>query len=150
LPNEEHYRKLERMYASAPINDFFQPVMRVSEGQAVVTTQVRRDFFHAANAVHGALYLKMLDDAAFFAVNSLVTDVFVLTVSLNAYLVRPVSEGELKAVGRVVHRSRRLYVAESQLTDSDGKEIARGSGTSPARLWRVPSDIPLSPEIGYA
>ena len=144
LPNEEHYRKLERMYASAPINDFFQPVMRVSEGEAVVTTQVRRDFFHAANAVHGALYLKMLDDAAFFAVNSLVTDVFVLTVSLNAYLVRPVSEGELKAVGRVVHRSRRLYVAESQLVDSDGKEIARGSGTF------VPSDIPLSPEIGYA
>jgi hypothetical protein len=46
--------------------------------------------------------------------------------------------------------SRRLYVAESQLVDSDGREIARGSGTSPARLWRVPSDIPLSPEIGYA
>ena len=144
MPNEEHYRKLERMYASAPINDFFQPVMRVSEGQAVVTTQVRRDFFHAANAVHGALYLKMLDDAAFFAVNSLVTDTFVLTVSLNAYLVRPVAEGEVQAVGRVVHRSRRLYVAESQLTDSEGREIARGSGTF------VPSDIPLSPEIGYA
>jgi uncharacterized protein (TIGR00369 family) len=143
LPNEEHYRKLEQMYASAPINDFFQPVMRVSEGQAVVTTQVRRDFFHAANAVHGAFYFKMIDDAAFFAVNSLVTDTFVLTVSLNAYLVRPVSEGEVKAVGRVVHRSRRLYVAESQLTDSAGREIARGSGTF------VPSDTPLSPEIGY-
>ena len=144
MPNEEHYRKLERMYASAPINDFFQPVMRVSEGQAVIITQVRRDFFHAANAVHGALYFKMIDDTAFFAVNSLVDDVFVLTVSLNAYLVRPVFEGELKAVGRVVHRSRRLYVAESQLTDSDGREIARGSGTF------VPSDIRLSPEIGYA
>jgi len=143
LPNEEHYRKLERMYASAPINDFFQPVMRVSEGEAVVTTKVRRDFFHAANAVHGALYFKMLDDAAFFAVNSLVPDVFVLTVSLNAYLTRPVADGELQAVGRVVHRSRRLYVAESQLTDSAGREIARGSGTF------VPSDIPLSPEIGY-
>jgi uncharacterized protein (TIGR00369 family) len=143
LPNEEHYRKLERMYASAPINAFFQPVMRVSEGHTVITTTVRRDFFHAANAVHGAFYFKMLDDAAFFAVNSLVADVFVLTVSLNAYLVRPVSEGEVKAVGRVVHRSRRLYVAESQLTDSAGREIARGSGTF------VPSDIPLSPEIGY-
>jgi uncharacterized protein (TIGR00369 family) len=131
------------MYASAPINDFFQPVMRVSEGEAVVTTKVRRDFFHAANAVHGALYFKMLDDAAFFAVNSLVPDVFVLTVSLNAYLTRPVADGELQAVGRVVHRSRRLYVAESQLTDSAGREIARGSGTF------VPSDIPLSPEIGY-
>jgi hypothetical protein len=46
--------------------------------------------------------------------------------------------------------SWRLYIAESQLIDSGGTEIARGSGTSPARLWRVPGDIPLSPEIGYA
>ena len=56
----------------------------------------------------------------------------------------PAEERNPPAVGRVVHRSRRLYVAESQLTDSSGKEIARGSGTF------VPSDIPLSPEIGCA
>jgi len=43
-----------------------------------------------------------------------------------------------------VHPSRRLYVAESQLVDSDNREIARAGGTF------VPSDIPLSPEIGYA
>jgi uncharacterized protein (TIGR00369 family) len=144
LSDEEHYRKLERMYASAPINDYFQPVMQVSEGRAVVSMKVRRDFFHAANAAHGALYFKALDDAAFFAVNSLVPDVFVLTVSLNAYLTRPVSEGEIRAVGQVVYRSRRLFVAESQLFDSEGNEVARGSGTF------VPSDIPLSPQIGYA
>ncbi len=143
MSDEEHYRKLERMYASAPINDYFQPVMQVSEGRAVVSMRVRRDFFHAANAAHGALYLKALDDAAFFAVNSLVPDRFVLTVSLNAYLTRPVSEGEVRAVGEVVHRSRRLFVAEAQLFDSEGNEIARGSGTF------VPSDMPLSPEIGY-
>jgi uncharacterized protein (TIGR00369 family) len=144
LGDDEHYRKLERMYASAPINDYFRPVMEVSEGHAVVSMKVRRDFYHAANAVHGALYFKALDDAAFFAVNSLVPDRFVLTVSLNAYLIRPISEGEVRAVGQVVHRSRRLFVAESQLFDSAGNEIARGSGTF------VPSDIPLTPQIGYA
>ena len=143
LSDDEHYRKLERMYASAPINDFFRPAMEVSKGRAVITMKVRRDFYHAANAVHGALYFKALDDAAFFAVNSLVPDRFVLTVSLNAYLIRPVFEGEVRAVGQVVHRSRRLFVAESQLFDSAGNEIARGSGTF------MPSDIPLSPQIGY-
>jgi len=53
-----------RLPVWAPINDFFQPLTRVSEGQAVITTKVRRDFFHAANAVHGVLSFKMLDDAA--------------------------------------------------------------------------------------
>jgi uncharacterized protein (TIGR00369 family) len=143
LTKEEHYRKLERMYASALVNKYYAPTMRVSEGQAEVTIPVRPDFFHAAGAVHGLVYFKALDDAAFFAANSLVDHAFVLTVSFNLYMTRPISEGEMKATGRVVHRSRRFFIAESVLIDSDGREIARGSGAF------MPSNIPLSPEIGY-
>ncbi len=143
MRKEEHYRRLERMYASAPTNEYYAPTMRVSEGRAEVTIPVRRDFFHAAGAVHGAVYFKALDDAAFFAVSSLVDDRFVLTVSFNVYLTRPISGGQMKSTGCVVHRSRRLFVAESVLADSDGREIARGSGTF------MPSDTPLSPEVGY-
>jgi len=131
------------MYASAPVNKYFAPAMHVSEGKADVAIQVRPDFFHAAHAVHGVLYFKLLDDAAFFAVNSVVRDVFVLTVSFNIYLTRPVSAGELKASGRVVHRSRRLFLAESELVNGEGQEVARGSGVF------MPSTIALSPELGY-
>lgn len=131
------------MYASAPLNEYYKPVMHISEGRAEVTIAVRRELFHAANAVHGALYFKCLDDATFFAVNSLVEDVFVLTVSFNLYLLRPISAGEMRATGRVVYRSRQLFVAEAEIVDQDGKEIGRGSGTF------MRSAIPLSPEIGY-
>jgi uncharacterized protein (TIGR00369 family) len=140
---EEHYRRLERMYAAAPVNHYFAPSMRVSESKAEVTIQVRPDFFHAAKAVHGLVYFKLLDDAAFFAANSLVHDVFVLTVSFNVYMTRPVSAGEMKASGRVVHRARRLFIAESELVNDDGQEIARGSGVF------MRSTVALSPEIGY-
>ena len=143
MTKEDHYRKLERMYASAPVNKYYAPTMQVSEGGAEVTIPVRPDFFHAAGAVHGLVYFKALDDAAFFAANSLVDDSFMLTASFNLYLTRPISEGEMKATGRVVHRSRRFFVAESVLVDSDGQEIARGSGTF------MPTTIPLSPEVGY-
>ncbi|HET7453455.1 MAG TPA: PaaI family thioesterase [Thermoanaerobaculia bacterium] len=140
---EEHYRRLERMYAAAPINRFYEPVLRISEGKAELTIPVKPDFFHAANAVHGSVYFKALDDAAFFAANSLVFDVFVLTASFNVYLTRPVSEGELRAAGTVVHRSRNLVVAEAMLTDASNRQIARGSGTF------MPSRIALTPGIGY-
>ena len=143
MTNEEHYRKLERMYASAPLNAYYKPTMHISEGRAEVTIAVRRELFHAANAVHGELYFKCLDDATFFAVSSLVDDVFVLTVSFNLYLTRPISEGEMRATGRVVYRSRQLFVAEAELVDQDGREIGRGSGAF------MRSAIPLSPDIGY-
>ena len=141
--SEEHYRKLEHMYASAPINRYFAPELDVAEGRATLCIAVRPDFFHAAGAIHGSVYFKALDDSAFFAANSLVTDVFVLTVSFTTYIVRPVSQGTLLATGSVVHRSRLLVLAESVIVDAEGRQVARGNGTF------MPSRIALSEDIGY-
>jgi uncharacterized protein (TIGR00369 family) len=144
MPNAEHFRRLERMYLSAAINAYYAPSISIGEGCAEVSVAVRPEFFHAAGAVHGAVYFKMVDDAAFFAANSLVDDWFLVTVSFNLYLTRPVSEGQMRAVGRVVHRSRRLFIAEAELTDASGREIARGSGTF------MRSAIPLASVPGYS
>jgi uncharacterized protein (TIGR00369 family) len=140
----EHFRRLERMYAAAPINRYFAPELRIVEaGVAEVRMAVRDDFHHAAQAAHGAVYFKALDDATFFAVNSIVTETFVVTVSFNLYLTRPIAEGTVLAVGRVVSQSRRLYVAEAVLTDDRGREVARGSGAF------MPSRTPLSELVDY-
>jgi uncharacterized protein (TIGR00369 family) len=144
MSSEEHFKKLERMYASAPINAFFLPRLTVGEGRAEVSIPVRPDFFHAAHAVHGSVYFKALDDAAFFAVSSLVTDVFALTVTYNVYLTRPVTAGVMTAAGRVVNRSRNLFIAEAEIVDDRGRSVGRGSGSF------MRSAIPLSPEVGYA
>lgn len=143
MKNEEHYRKLERMYLSAPVNEFFQPTIRVDHGRAEIGLRARKEFHHAAHAVHGVAYLKLIDDAAFFAANSLVEDVFVLTVSINAYLTRPIIDGEMKASGKVVHHSKRLILAEVEVVDGNNNQLARGSGSF------MRSNIALSPEIGY-
>ncbi len=143
MSKEEHYRKLEHMYASAACNKYYAPTLRVSEGYTELIIPVRSDFFHSGGSVHGAVYFKALDDAAFFAVSSLVDDVFVLTVSFNIYLTRRISEGKMKSTGRVIHHSQRFFVAESEVVDTNGREIARGSGTF------MRSTIPLSPEVNY-
>lgn len=127
--NEEHFRKLERLYLAAPTNAYYQPSITISEGRAEVVVHARREFFHAAGAVHGSVYFKLLDDAAYFAVSSTVEDVLVLTSQFNLYLLRPVTGGEMRASGRVVSASRRLHLAESEIVDARGKVIARGSGT---------------------
>jgi uncharacterized protein (TIGR00369 family) len=135
----DHFRRLERMYHAAPINEYFAPKLHIPEaGVAELRIAIRPDFHHAARAAHGAVYFKALDDATFFATNSIVEDVFVLTVSFNLYLTRPVSEGEVVARARVVSRSRRLYLAEGTLEDARGREIARGSGVF------MPSTIALA------
>jgi uncharacterized protein (TIGR00369 family) len=144
MTDPEHFRKLERMYQTAPINQFFAPRLTVGQGQAEVVMEVLPKFFHAAHAAHGALYFKGLDDAAFFAANSLVPEFFVLTISFTTYLERPVSQGEIRCLGQVVMAAKNLFIAESRILDAKGREIARGSGHF------IKSGMPLTPDIGYA
>jgi uncharacterized protein (TIGR00369 family) len=144
VANTEHFSKLERMYLSAPINAFYSPEIWISEGEAEITIAVKPDFFHAAAAVHGSVYFKLLDDASFFAVNSLIAEYFALTASFTTYLLRPVSEGKMKATGRVVYAGARSFLAESVVVDGSGNEIARGSGNF------VTSKIKLTADIGYS
>jgi len=128
MEDKEHYKRLESMYAAAPLNDFYNPTMQVSRGEAEIEIELDEKFNHAAGAVHGSVYFKMLDDAAFFAANSLEKEVFVLTTSFTTYITRPVSKGKMKSVGKVVNKNRTQFIAEAVVYDSRGKEIGRGNG----------------------
>lgn len=127
---EGHYRALERLYASAPVNALFPSRLEITgEGRSRILFAIAPEVFHAAGAAHGTVYFKMLDDAAFYAANSLATDRFLLTTSFNLHFTKPVREGEVIAEGRWVSGRKRVFVAEARLVDSGGEEIGRGTGT---------------------
>jgi len=139
-----HWRALESLYASAPVNTLFDSALTiVSEGHSRITFTVDSRYYHAAGAAHGTLYFKMLDDAAFYAANTLVTDRFLLTTSFNLHFTKPVRGGQVVAEGRWISGRRRVFVAEARLVDEEGEEIGRGTGTF------MRSHIPLSGLPGY-
>jgi len=141
----DHFRKLEHMYLSAPINNevYNGITILVSHEKAELTLGIGPKFFHAANAIHGSVYFKMLDDAAFFSVNSIVSEVFVYTVSFNTQLLRPASNGIIKSVGELKFKSSNLFIADSVLVDENNKVLGRGTGSF------MKSKIALTSEIGY-
>lgn len=141
----EHYRKLERMYLNANFNkEIYQSTtIKIDEELAQIQLTIEPKYFHALGAIHGSVYFKLLDDAAFFAVNSIVKDVFVLTTNFNINLVRPANEGIITAIGKVKFKSKHLFIAESTLVNENGKEIAFGSGHF------AKSKIALTENIGY-
>lgn len=141
--SEDHYRKLERLYVAAPTNEYYKPQISISRGTAEIRVQVRPDFFHAAAAVHGSVYFKLLDDAGFFAANSLVPDVIVLTANFTVNLLRPVTSGMLTALGKVLNSGSRQFLAEAHLYNSESQLVGHGIGTF------VRSKIALGPELGY-
>lgn len=140
-----HFRALESLYRHAPINKSFESSLEIVEaGFARIRFEVTEAHFHAANAAHGTLYFKMLDDAAFYACNSLVEDRFLLTTAFNLLFTRPLKQGPVIAEGRWASGRRRVFVADARLIDSDGEEAARGTGTF------MRSHIPLAGLEGYS
>lgn len=141
---DRHYRALESLYREAPVNRLFPSVLKiVGAGHARIEFDVTTDHYHAAGAVHGTSYFKMLDDAAFYAVNSLVTDRFILTTAFNLFFTKPLRAGKVIAEGHWVSGQRRVFVGESRLVDSSGDEVGRGTGTF------MRSSIALSGLPGY-
>ena len=139
-----HFSRLESMYAAAPVNKIYKPVMEVSKGEAVIEIELSEKYHHSAGGVHGSVYFKMLDDSAFFAANSLEEEFFVLTTSFTTYITRPVASGKMKAIGKVVNKNRSQFIAESVVYDSEGREIGRGNGIF------VRGKLPLVEAAGYA
>ncbi len=110
---------------------------------AEIEIGVRETFSHTTGAVHGAAYFKVLDDAAFFAANSLVQEVFVLTRSFTIHFTRPVTQRIMRARGHVVEQNTRQIDAETVTYDSLEREIGRGS------VIFVPSRISLASIPAY-
>jgi len=142
---QAHYRALESLYRAAPINALFESQLEiVTDGHARILFTVDERFHHAAGAAHGTIYFKMLDDAAFYACNSLVSDRFLLTTAFNLLFTKPITAGPVVAEGHWVSGRRRVFVGDARLIDADGEEVARGTGTF------MRSRIPLASLPGYA
>ena len=132
------------MYLSAPIQKLYPgTALEITQGFCEIRMPLSPEHLHAAGAMHGSVYFRLLDDSAFFAANSLVEEVFVLTSQFTIQLIRPHSEGELIARGNVITETRGSIIAESKLFNRDEKLIAMGSGTFKK------SKIPLTEDIGY-
>ncbi len=140
-----HFRALESLYRRAPINRLFKSELEITApGVARIRFTVGAETDHAAGAAHGTLYFKMMDDAAFYACNSLVSDRFLLTTAFNLAFTRPLRHGPMIAEGRWISGKRRVFLGEARLLFPDGEEAGRGTGTF------MRSHIPLSGLDGYA
>jgi uncharacterized protein (TIGR00369 family) len=141
---QTHHQKLERMYTNAPINDIFQTQLAVTRGSAKLHFEVRPEHHHAAKSAHGAVIFKALDDAAFFAAQSLVEDFFIVTVSFNVHLIRPIDHGRLHATGQILHHGKRLLLASANAYDEQDRLVAQGTGHF------MPTHTPLTAVTGYS
>ena len=103
--------------------------------------EVTEAYWHAAASLHGSMVFKALDDAAFFAANSMVPELFVLTARFEVELLAPVTSPSLRAAGKLDRREGKKIEASATLHVGD-EIVARGRGlfiAGPVALADVPA-----------
>ena len=140
---DKHFKNLISIYNQAPINKVYKPRMRLALGKCTIKMNILKSFHHSAKSLHGSVYFKMLDDAAWAASNTHVKDVFLFTYNFNVFLTKPVFKGNIKSVGEVIDIENTKISTKSVLFDSNDIEIATGEGVF------IRSKYPLKDAIGF-
>ena len=94
----------------------------VSRGTATLGIDVRDELKQNHGVVHGGAIASLIDTATAFAIISLLAPgERVTTVDLTITYLRPLTEGRVTAVAKVLRAGRRLFVVSAEVFDKDKK-----------------------------
>ncbi len=114
-----------------PIGDLIGfAVTESGEGRAVVTMKTGPQHFNPMGTLHGGVLCDIADTAMGFAfASTLAAGESFTTIELKINYLRPVREAQLRAEGHVVQRGRTVGYVECEITDENGKLVAKSNST---------------------
>lgn len=105
-------------------------VEEVAGGRAVGSMRAGPQHTNPMGTLHGGVLCDLADAAMGMAfVSTLSPDESFTTIALSINFFRPVWQADLRAEGRVVNRGKNVGYVECEVTDQDGKLIAKATST---------------------
>jgi uncharacterized protein (TIGR00369 family) len=105
-------------------------IAEAEPGRVVVELEAGARHRHGGGVVQGGVITQIADAAMGMSLATLQEDdVWNTTIELKINFLRPVVEGHLRAVGRVIEMRQTLLFAEADVLDSMGRLVARASST---------------------
>jgi len=105
----------------------------VGDGEAELRLTISEQHLNSWRVAHGGVVMTLLDVAMAHAARSMNRQLAdlgpgVVTVEMKTSFMRP-GEGELRAVGKVLHRSTTMAFCEGSVFGADDKLCAHATGT---------------------
>jgi uncharacterized protein (TIGR00369 family) len=105
-------------------------VVEIGEGRAIGSLQAGPQHANPMGTRHGGVLCDIADAAMGMAfASTLGPEESFTTIALSINFFRPVWQARLKAEARVINRGKSVGYLECDVTDQDGKHIARANST---------------------
>lgn len=105
-------------------------IAEVEDGRAVVELDVHAGHRHEGGVVQGGIITQIADAAMGMSLMTRQDDGMAnTTIELKINFLRPVVDGRLRAIGRVVDMRKALLFSEADVVDEQGRLVAHASST---------------------
>lgn len=105
-------------------------VAEAEPGRVVLELEAGPQHRHGGGVVQGGVITQIADAAMGMSLATLQEDGnWNTTIELKINFLRPVVEGTLRAIGRVVDMRQTLLFGEADVVDAEGRLVARASST---------------------
>jgi len=126
-------KRAQAMLAAEPAGWMETLGARITEaepGRVVLELETGPQHRHGGGVVQGGVITQIADAAMGMSLGTLQEDgLWNTTIELKINFLRPVIEGRLRAIGRVIEMKQTLYFSEADVVDDKGRLIARASST---------------------
>jgi len=126
-------KRAQAMLAAEPAGWMETLGARITEaepGRVVLELETGPQHRHGGGVVQGGVITQIADAAMGMSLGTLQEDgLWNTTIELKINFLRPVIEGRLRAIGRVIEMKQTLYFSEADVVDEKGRLIARASST---------------------
>lgn len=104
-------------------------IEELSRGYAKVKMELKSDFLNWDNRIQGGVIASLIDQAFGCSLNTLEKMYVAVQLNINFLSAAPVGE-TLYAEAKVLHAGKTLGVSEITVVDSNGRIVARATGTT--------------------
>ncbi|MFK7845241.1 MAG: hypothetical protein AB8G77_08065 [Rhodothermales bacterium] len=126
---DKQLARLVKFFTEAPSSRYTSEDISITFGEARIKYDPVHEDYDATGSIDRAVYGKLMLDAATLAAGTLIEDRFVVNESFNLYAMKPMTEGKLIAVARLIHAQENRYTVEVRLLDVQGRSVASGHGS---------------------
>jgi uncharacterized protein (TIGR00369 family) len=114
-------------------------VTGLGPGWATFEMPVGPHLLNVSGILHGGAITAIADSASGVALAILLDrdKERPVTIELKVNFCAPVKEGILRAHGQVVQKGKRIAICEVEVTEEDGKLVAKGISTHMVREWKA-------------
>jgi uncharacterized protein (TIGR00369 family) len=131
IPRVTHPLIQKVLAAKPPIAELIGfDIEEIGDGHAVGSLQAGPQHTNPMGTLHGGVLCDMADAAMGMAfASTLAADESFTTIALSINFFRPVWQTRLRAEARVINRGKRVGYLECEVTDEDGKRVAKANST---------------------